>query len=91
MVNDGYLPTGTAMAVRNRRARPYVVRLSVPNDQIVTGNRVHKVWSIPGSGGRETFRWILLAPEDSEVTITVFSEKFGEFRKNLTLTAGGDS
>ncbi|MHC4108226.1 MAG: M14 family metallopeptidase [Planctomycetota bacterium] len=86
LVNDGYLPTGTAMAVRNRRARPYAVRLGVANEQIVTGQGVHKIWSIPGSGGREPLRWIVAAPDDSAVTITVYSEKFGEFEKSVTLT-----
>ena len=90
LVNDGYLPTGTAMAVRNRRARPYVVRLSVSNEQVVAGRRVHKVWSVPGSGGRESFRWIVRAPDDSPLTITVYSEKFGEFERTLTLSEARD-
>ncbi|MCH8007148.1 MAG: hypothetical protein IH888_13140 [Planctomycetes bacterium] len=85
LVNDGYLPTGTAMAIRNRRARPYVVRLSTPNPDILTGRRVNKTWSIPGSGGREPYRWIIRAADDSKLTITVFSEKFGEFKTIVTL------
>ena len=98
LVNDGYLPTGTAMAVKNRRARPYVVRLSATNEQILTGRRVSKIWSIPGSGGREEFRWIIRATDGGRLTITVYSEKFGEFEKAMTLrdntdrrTAGGGS
>lgn len=83
LVNDGYLPTGTAMAVRNRRARPYVVRLSVDDDRIVTGNRVNKIWSIPGSGGRAALRWIIRADDGAEITITVYSEKFGQFERTL--------
>lgn len=93
LVNDGYLPTGTAMAVRNRRARPYVVRLGVPNEDIVTGRRVNKVWSVPGSGGRKAFRWIVRAPDGAELTLTVYSEKFGEFDRQVVLddnTTGGD-
>ena len=93
VVNEGYLPTGTAMAVRNRRARPYVVRLSVPNEQVVAGKRVNKVWSIPGSGGRESFRWIIHAPDGAEVKITLFSEKLGELERTIWLQeqGGGDS
>ena len=85
LVNDGYLPTGTTMAVRNRRARPYVVRLSVPNEQVVSGRRVVKVWSIAGSGGRESLRWIVAAPDGAPLTITVYSEKFGQFEEMVTL------
>ena len=79
LINDGYLPTGTAMAKKNRRARPYVVRLSTPIDSIISGARVHKIWALPGSGGRHEMRWIIEAEDGSEITISVFSEKFGEF------------
>ncbi|MHC4218391.1 MAG: M14 family metallopeptidase [Planctomycetota bacterium] len=85
LVNDGYLPTGTAMAVRNRRARPYVVRLSVDNERIVTGQRVNKIWAVPGSGGRQEFRWIVQIPDGTELTITVYSEKFGQFERTVWL------
>ena len=85
LVNDGYLPTGTAMAVKNRRARPYVVRLDIPNEQVVTGQRVNKLWSVPGSGGREQMRWIIRGTDGSRLKITVYSEKFGQFQKAVTL------
>ena len=75
----------TAIAVRNRRARPYVVRLSVPNEQVVSGRRVVKVWSIAGSGGRESLRWIVAAPDGAPLTITVYSEKFGQFERTVNL------
>jgi hypothetical protein len=98
VVNDGYLPTGTAMAVKNRRARPYVVRLSVNQDRILTGQRVNKIWSLPGSGGRKPFRWIIRAADGTELTITLYSEKFGEFQRTMWLRdataetgTGGDS
>jgi hypothetical protein len=92
LVNDGYLPTGTAMAVRNRRARPYVVRLSVDPERILTGRRVNKTWSVPGSGGRQEFRWIVQVPDGTELTITVYSEKFGQFERTVWLrqAAGND-
>jgi len=85
LVNDGYLPTGTAMAVKNRRARPWVVRLDTPNEQVVTGQRVNKIWSVPGSGGREQMRWIIRGTDGGLLKITVYSEKFGQFEKAVTL------
>ena len=91
LVNDGYFPTGTAMAARNHRARPYVVRLEVPNERIVTGRRNNKFWSIPGSGGRESVRWIVRAGDGSDVTVTVFSEKFGRFTRVVRLDAGEET
>ena len=86
------------MAVKNRRARPYVVRLDVANDKVVTGKRVNKIWSVPGSGGREQMRWIVRGTDGGRLNITVYSEKFGQFEKAVTLrdnqeskTAGGGS
>ncbi len=90
LVNEGYLPSGTAMAVRNRRARPHVVRLSVSNEDMVMGQRVNKIWSVPGSGGRVEFRWLLHAADDSDLVITVYSEKFGSFERSVRLSEGGD-
>jgi hypothetical protein len=91
LVNDGYLPTGTAMAVKNRRARPWVVRLDIPDEQVVTGQRVNKIWAVPGSGGREQFRWIVRGADGSRLKITVYSEKFGQFEKAVNLQGNQDS
>ncbi len=98
LVNDGYLPTGTAMAVKNRRARPWVVRLDIPNERVLTGQRVNKIWSVPGSGGREQMRWIVRGTDGGRLKITVYSEKYGQFEKAVNLqdnqepeTAGGAS
>ncbi len=89
--NNGFLPTGTAMAVRNRRARPHVVRLSVPVEQVISGRPVHKVWSIPGSGGRESLNWMVKAPDNSMLTVTVYSEKYGEFKVTFPLADNQDN
>ena len=85
LVNDGFLPTGTAMSVRNQRARPYVVRLSTPIENIISGNRITKIWKIDGSGGRNKMKWIVRAPDASKITVTVYSEKYGQFTKEFKL------
>lgn len=85
LVNDGWLPAGTAMARRNQRARPYVVRLSTDYEDIVTGRRIERVWSLAGSGGREDFRWIIKAADNSNLVLTVYSEKYGRFDHTVTL------
>lgn len=87
ITNEGWLPTGTAMAVRNRQARPYVLRIDVPIEKIITGDRVRKFWAIPGSGGREESRWIIQSEDGSDVDVVLFSEKFGEVRHTITLNA----
>lgn len=85
IVNSGFLPAGTAMAQRNQRARPFLIRLSTPTENIVTGQRVNRIWSLPGSGGKQEFRWIISAPEGSVLTLTLFSEKYGTTQSAVDL------
>lgn len=87
LVNDGFLPAGTRMAVRNRRARPFVVRLDTPVENVLSGQRVSKIWSVAGSGGRNDFRWIVRAADGSALTITLYSEKYGQSGTTVTLEA----
>ena len=93
VINDGWFPTGTAMAKRNKRARPFVVRLDVPNDTIVSGQKVNRIWALTGSGSRTWFKWILQVNPNENVNITLFSEKFGSKTIPITLkeTKGGDA
>ena len=91
--NDGWLPSGTAMAKRNKRARPYVVRLEVPNQTIVTGQKVNRIWSLDGGGTKKWYRWIIQGAPRSTLNITLYSEKFGSEIIPITLqnTTGGES
>jgi len=93
VINDGWLPSGTAMAKQNRRARPYVIRLDVPNDSIITGQKVNRIWSLSGGGTREWFRWIIQGTAKSSVKIILFSDKFGTETITISLqdTNGGDA
>lgn len=92
VTNDGWFPTGTAMAKRNKRARPYVVRLEVPNETIVSGQKVNRIWSLSGGGTHKWYKWILQGKPNSDVKITLFSEKFGSesILTSLQNTNGGD-
>ncbi len=85
LVNEGGLPTSTAMGARNRKGRPQVVRLLVDNDRIVTGQRVDVVWSLAGHGGRAEQRWILHGEAGETVTIEVYSEKYGRIQRDVEL------
>ncbi len=88
LVNEGRLPAGTAMARRNRRARPWVVRLGVEPDDIVTGRPVHKVWRLEGDGGRYEMRWVVEHPDDQPLEVELFSEKYGQDRRSIPLPTG---
>lgn len=89
LVNDGFLPAGARMAVRNRRALPFVVRVELPEEQVVSGQRIAKIWSVAGSGGRNDFRWIIRADDGSTINITLFSAKYGSSETSVTLSDSG--
>ena len=92
IINDGWLPAGTAMAAMNKRARPLVVRLELPNDRIVSGRRVDRIWSLPGSGTRRWHEWIITGSEGDPLVITLYSEKYGTETAQTTLAQdGGDA
>lgn len=86
LVNEGRLPAGTAMAKRNRRARPWVVRLDIDPDDIVTGRSTHKVWRLEGDGGRHEMRWVIEHPGKEPLDVELFSEKYGQARVPIQLT-----
>ena len=93
IVNDGWFPTGTAMAKKNKRARPFVVRLDVPNETIVSGRKVNLIWALDGKGTRKWYKWILQGKPNETINITLFSEKFGSetIITPLKETKGGEA
>ena len=78
IVNEGYLPTATAIARKARAVMPTVVRLSTPLDHVVAGERVGKSFGIGGSGERFSQHWIIRAEDGSEVTITILNPQLGD-------------
>ncbi len=90
LVNDGYFPSGLGIAKENRRVRPAVVMLDVPLDRILGGTRVERIWSVPGSGGRNKLRWVVRGAAGSTVTIRLISEKYGNQQVDVTLASTPD-
>jgi hypothetical protein len=88
--NNGWLPAGTAMAKQNKRARPYVVRLNTPNESILNGQKVRRIWTIDGGGNRIWFTWIIQGKTNSPLSITLYSEKYGVEEINTTLVENVD-
>jgi hypothetical protein len=89
-VNDGFLPTATAMGARSRGSRPVVVRLGTLLESIVAGQRVTKIWKIPGSGGRHELRWIVVADAGDTIDVTLYSERLGESIMPIVLQEEGE-
>ncbi|KAB2948594.1 MAG: hypothetical protein KJ057_02505 [Phycisphaerae bacterium] len=90
IVNDGYFPTAMAMGRQNRRVRPIVVTIELPLERILAGERVVRVWSVAGSGGREKLRWIVTGEAGEAVAITFTSERYVFDQAQATLPARGD-
>jgi hypothetical protein len=93
VINDGWFPTGTAMAKKNKRARPFVLRLGVPNESIVSGRKVNLIWALDGKGTRKWYKWILQGKSNEKIDLTLYSEKFGTKIITATLkeTKGDDA
>jgi hypothetical protein len=82
VMNDGWLPTGTAMAKKNKRARPLVLRLDVPNKTILSGKKVNLLWSLNGEGTKEWYKWTIQGNTNEKINLILFNEKYG----NSTIT-----
>lgn len=90
LVNDGYFPVAMAIARDNRNVRPTVVTVDLPWDRILGGERVQRVWSVAGSGGREKLRWVILGREGDTVAIKAVSDKYGERTLSVVLREGSN-
>ncbi len=78
VINDGSMPTKTAMARKARTMKPTIIRMSVPVEQIVTGNRVDRIWGLDGSGGRSVHHWIVRVKDGASLSIEIANGQFGE-------------
>ena len=77
LVNEGKLPTTTAYSQTKHTIRPIVVRLSTDLDQIITGQRVDRVWGIEPHGGRSDHRWIIRSDDIGSETIEIIDPRLG--------------
>lgn len=84
IVNDGEMPTSTVYSQSSRTVRPIVIRLSSEVKNILTGQRVARVWGIDANGGRSEHRWIIRSKNIDEETIEIIDPRFG----NQTLHLG---
>lgn len=85
VLNEGYLPTATAMARKARSIFPSVVRISTPIDNIVSGDKQTRTFGVGGSGDRVTYTWIVRADDGSDITIDITNPHLGD--RQLTFKA----
>ncbi|MCA9302742.1 MAG: hypothetical protein KC996_01320 [Phycisphaerales bacterium] len=84
ITNTGKLPTTTPFAESTRSVRPVIVRLSATVDQILTGKRIDRFWTLPANNGRADYHWIIRTDNIASETIEIIDPRFG----NHTLKLG---
>jgi Zinc carboxypeptidase len=84
--NTGYLPTALAQGVKTHKADPVLVRLRTDKAKLLTGKPLERINSLPGSGSRRTYRWLVSAPEDVKtITLEVSCPKAGRITRAIEL------
>ncbi|MSR48083.1 MAG: hypothetical protein EXS13_13670 [Planctomycetes bacterium] len=85
VVNDGWMPSLSSMAERNRRPKSARLDLDLGSAKLLQG-QVRHTWSrIEGSGGRREVKWLLQAEPGTEVLLRLWSEKAGDDERAVEL------
>ncbi|MGJ8635670.1 MAG: M14 family zinc carboxypeptidase [Phycisphaerales bacterium] len=84
VTNEGKVPTTTAHSRSSKSTKPTIVRLSSEVDQIITGQRVSRVWGIDPHGGRSDHHWIIRTNNINNERIEIIDPRFG----NRTIELG---
>ena len=84
--NVGYLPTSLAHAVTARAVMPTMVQLEVPPESIVTGaDKTTFVPVLNGSGGRQSFEWVIKGKPGTAITLKAAAQKGGSDTATIKL------
>lgn len=85
VVNDGYLPTLSALGERVRWPRRVRVEVRTDGQEIAAGEPVRLLGPLTGSGGYEELEWVVVGDAGSRVTIRAASPVAGESSQTVTL------
>jgi hypothetical protein len=84
LVNEGRLPTTTAMGARARPVLPTVVRLELAPENVLAGALVEQVWRL-AAGARHEQVWTLRVPAGTPLEIALLDDRYGD--RSITFTA----
>jgi hypothetical protein len=88
VVNDRYLSTNAAIGVRSRLPMRVKVELGLGRGQTLSsGRRIDYINALRGSGGRESYEWLVVGDAGSTLTLTVGSPHAGMTTQTITLRA----
>ncbi len=85
VVNDGWLPSLSAMGERNRRPRAARLDLDLGSAKLLQGQVRHAWPRIEGGGGRREVKWLLQAEPGTEVLLRLWSERAGDDERAVVL------
>lgn len=84
--NEGLLPTTLAQGVRVRRPGPLLVKLELGDAKILSGRPLYRVDSLAGNGGKQEYRWLILAPQGTKsLNLVVSHPKVGTTTSTIEL------
>jgi hypothetical protein len=89
VTNHGFLPTTNAIGLKVRRQLPVVFRLDVKDDALLSGDRVQRVETIPGSGGDARATWLVVGAAGSTLRLTIRPQTQAAITQDVRLTEGG--
>lgn len=88
VVNEGFLPSNAAIGVRSRLPQRVRVEMVLGRDQQLSGGRrMQYIGALRGSGGNDTFEWVVVGAPNSTVTLNVGSPHAGLSTQTITLRA----
>ena len=83
MTNTGKLPTTAAYAQNTRAIDPVIIRISAGVDQIVSGQRIDRLWTLGANDGRAEYHWIIRTDDLTSETVEIIDPRFGDHTINL--------
>ncbi len=84
--NAGRWPTALAQAVTARAVRPVMVQIGVKPEDILAGSaKTNFIPSLPGSGRRQAFEWIVRGSAGATVDVKVLSQNGGADTARIVL------
>jgi hypothetical protein len=69
VVNEGGMPSISAIGAKARRALPTIVSLDIPIERLVAGERIARHWGIPPNGGLADTEWVVSGRPGSDLKI----------------------
>lgn len=85
VTNTGQFPTTLAQGVRVRRPGPLLVKLEIGKATILSGRKLTRIDALAGNGGKQEFRWLLMAPETKSVDLIISHPKVGTINQSIEL------